>query len=129
MAMLGFAGTALAELQTQVPAGEQLAGDVFGVLLLSLTFTLASLFPKFSSGSSLKVRWGGGGACRLSHSTATHAELQQILAADLSGSLCLILNSVLSGSCCQDSTQCCAALVHPRLWEVLSTTAAHRMGP
>jgi hypothetical protein len=55
MAMLGFAGIALAELKTQVPAGEQLAGDVFGVLLLSLTFTLASIFPKFSTGRPLRV--------------------------------------------------------------------------
>jgi len=56
MAMLGFAGIALAELKNGVPAAEQLGGDVFGVLLLSITFTLASLFPKFSTGSSLKVR-------------------------------------------------------------------------
>jgi hypothetical protein len=55
MAMLGFAGIALSELKTQVPAGEQLAGDVIGVLLLSLTFTLASIFPKFSTGRPLKV--------------------------------------------------------------------------
>lgn len=54
MAMLGFAGIALSELKTQVPAGEQLAGDVIGVLLLSLTFTLASIFPKFSTGRPLK---------------------------------------------------------------------------
>lgn len=56
MAMLGFAGIALAELKNGVPAAEQLGGDIFGVLLLSITFTLASLFPKFSTGSSLKVR-------------------------------------------------------------------------
>lgn len=66
MAMLGFAGTALAELKTQVPAGEQLAGDLFGVLLLSLTFTLASIFPKFSTGRPLRVSVGrGGGGCGL----------------------------------------------------------------
>lgn len=58
MAMLGFAGIALAELKEQTPAGEQLAGDVFGVLLLSITFTLASLFPKFSTGRPLKVSTG-----------------------------------------------------------------------
>jgi hypothetical protein len=55
MAMLGFAGIALAELKDHVPAAEQLGSDVFGVLLLSITFTLASLFPKFSTGTSLKV--------------------------------------------------------------------------
>lgn len=55
MAMLGFAGIALAELKDKVPAGEQLANDVVGVVLLSLTFTLASLLPKFLSGYSLKV--------------------------------------------------------------------------
>ena len=58
MAMLGFAGIALAELKSGVPAGEQLAGDVGGVLLLSLTFLFASLFPKFSTGRALKVRRG-----------------------------------------------------------------------
>ena len=60
MAMLGFAGMALTELKTQVPAAEQLSGDVVGVLLLSITLTLASLFPKFSSGTSLRVRQGWG---------------------------------------------------------------------
>lgn len=58
MAMLGFAGMALTELKTQVPAAEQLSGDVVGVLLLSITLTLASLLPKFSSGTSLRVRQG-----------------------------------------------------------------------
>jgi hypothetical protein len=55
MAMLGFAGIALAELQQQVPAAEQFANDVSGVALLSITLTLASIFPKFVSGCSLKV--------------------------------------------------------------------------
>lgn len=60
MAMLGFAGIALAELQQQVPAAEQFSNDVSGVLLLSVTLTLASIFPKFVSGTSLKVRPGRG---------------------------------------------------------------------
>jgi hypothetical protein len=59
MAMLGFAGMAAAELKDHVPAAEQLAGDVIGVLLLSATFLLASLFPKFNTGFSLKVGVGG----------------------------------------------------------------------
>lgn len=61
MAMLGFAGIALAELKDHIPAAEQLGGDVFGVLLLSITFTLASIFPKFSTGCSLKVGFQGPG--------------------------------------------------------------------
>jgi hypothetical protein len=61
MAMLGFAGIALAELKDHVPAAEQLGSDVFGVLLLSITFTLASLFPKFSTNRSLKVGAQGHG--------------------------------------------------------------------
>ncbi|KAF6256902.1 early light-inducible protein [Scenedesmus sp. NREL 46B-D3] len=54
MAMIGFAGIALAELQQQVPAAEQFANDVSGVALLSITLTLASIFPKFVSGCSLQ---------------------------------------------------------------------------
>jgi hypothetical protein len=54
MAMLGFAGIALAELKEQIPAAEQFSNDVGGVLLLGITLTLASIFPKFVSGSSLK---------------------------------------------------------------------------
>lgn len=61
MAMLGFAGIALAELKDHVPAAEQLGGDVVGVLLLSITFTLASIFPKFSTGHALKVGAQGQG--------------------------------------------------------------------
>jgi hypothetical protein len=56
MAMLGFAGIAVTELTSKVPAAEQLAGDVIGVALLSLTFTLASIVPKFNTGRSLQVR-------------------------------------------------------------------------
>jgi hypothetical protein len=56
MAMLGFAGVALTELTQQVPAAEQFANDVSGVLLLTATLTFASIFPKFVSGCSLKVR-------------------------------------------------------------------------
>lgn len=60
MAMLGFAGIALAELQTGVPAAEQFANDVAGVSLLAVALTFASIFPKFVSGCSLKVRrWPG----------------------------------------------------------------------
>jgi len=59
MAMLGFAGIALAELKEQIPAAEQFSDDVGGVLLLGITLTLASIFPKFVSGSSLKVWWQG----------------------------------------------------------------------
>lgn len=55
MAMLGFAGIALTELKSGVPAAEQLGGDIGGVLLLIISFTLASIFPKFSTGRSLKV--------------------------------------------------------------------------
>eukprot|EP00882_Tetradesmus_deserticola_P011525 GHRQ01012192.1.p2 GENE.GHRQ01012192.1~~GHRQ01012192.1.p2 ORF type:complete len:132 (+),score=50.15 GHRQ01012192.1:307-702(+) len=55
MAMLGFAGIALTELQQQVPAAEQFANDVAGVALLSLALTLGSIFPKFVSGCSLQV--------------------------------------------------------------------------
>lgn len=55
MAMIGFAGIALAELQQGVGAGEQFAGDAVGVTLLSLALTFASIFPKFVSGTSLKV--------------------------------------------------------------------------
>lgn len=54
MAMLGFAGIALAELQTGVPAAEQFANDVAGVSLLAVALTFASIFPKFVSGCSLK---------------------------------------------------------------------------
>lgn len=55
MAMLGFAGIAITELQKGIPAAEQFAGDVVGVSLLSLSLLLGSLAPKFASGSSLKV--------------------------------------------------------------------------
>jgi hypothetical protein len=74
--MMGWAGIALAELKSGVPAAEQFGSDIGGVLLLSVTLTLASLFPKFVSGSSLKVcasklmriwegRHLGGGTCSL----------------------------------------------------------------
>jgi hypothetical protein len=56
MAMIGFAGIALTELTQQVPAAEQFANDVPGVLLLAAALTFASIFPKFVSGCSLKVR-------------------------------------------------------------------------
>lgn len=55
MAMLGFVGIMLAEHSSKVPALEQFGDDVVGVTLLSIAITLGSIFPKFASGSSLKV--------------------------------------------------------------------------
>ncbi|KAI8476835.1 MAG: hypothetical protein J3K34DRAFT_399598 [Monoraphidium minutum] len=54
VAMLGFVGIMLAEHGDKVPAAEQFGSDFLGVTLLALSITLASLFPKFASGSSLK---------------------------------------------------------------------------
>ncbi|KAF8068235.1 Low molecular mass early light-inducible protein HV90 [Scenedesmus sp. PABB004] len=75
LAMLGFAGIALAEFKQQVPAAEQFGADVGGVALLSLALTFASIFPKFVSGSSLKdlhasatsanLAGSGGGAAQV----------------------------------------------------------------
>jgi len=56
VAMLGFVGIMLAEHGSKTPALEQFGDDVLGIALLSLAITLGSLFPKFASGSSLKVR-------------------------------------------------------------------------
>lgn len=56
LAMLGFVGIMLAEKSSKIGALEQFGGDFLGVALLSITLTLASVFPKFASGSSLKVR-------------------------------------------------------------------------
>jgi hypothetical protein len=81
MAMLGFAGIALTELNQQVPAAEQFANDVSGVALLAVTLTFASIFPKFVSGCSLKVRCIGVvvqrsvAASRKKHSTSKHMQL------------------------------------------------------
>jgi hypothetical protein len=54
--MLGFVGIMLAEHGSKTPALEQFGDDFLGVALLSLAITLGSIFPKFASGSSLKVR-------------------------------------------------------------------------
>lgn len=54
VAMLGFVGTMLAEHSDKTPVLEQFGSDVAGVALLSVAITLASLFPKFASGSSLR---------------------------------------------------------------------------
>ena len=51
--MLGFAAIAAAELSTQTPALEQFGSDWLGVALMSVTLSLASVFPKLVSGSSL----------------------------------------------------------------------------
>jgi hypothetical protein len=56
VAMLGFVGIMLAEHGSKTPALEQFGDDFLGVALLSLAITLGSIFPKFASGSSLKVR-------------------------------------------------------------------------
>ncbi|GBF91343.1 hypothetical protein Rsub_03663 [Raphidocelis subcapitata] len=55
-AMMGFVAIMLAEHSSKTPALESIGGDFFGVALLSLAITLGSIFPKFASGSSLKVR-------------------------------------------------------------------------
>jgi hypothetical protein len=85
VAMLGFVGIMLAEHGSKTPALEQFGGDFLGVTLLSLAITFASLFPKFASGSSLKVgacrgrraacrvarcRQGGGGRARSAQATS-----------------------------------------------------------
>lgn len=63
--MLGFVAIMMAEAGSKTPALESFGGDVLGVVLLSITLTLATIFPKFASGSSLKVRARGGGCAAL----------------------------------------------------------------
>lgn len=70
--MLGFVAIMMAEAGSKTPALESFGGDVLGVVLLSITLTLATIFPKFASGSSLKVRARGGGLRR----AAAHAAPQ-----------------------------------------------------
>jgi hypothetical protein len=52
--MLGFVGVALAEHKDGVPALSQLGDDWLGPLLLAVSLTMASVFPKIVSGTSLK---------------------------------------------------------------------------
>lgn len=54
LAMLGFLGIALAEHKDGVSAVSQLGGDVLGPLLLALSLTMASVFPKIVSGTPLR---------------------------------------------------------------------------
>lgn len=74
--MLGFAGIALAELKTQVPAAEQFGDDVVGVALLAAALTVGSIFPKFVSGSSLKVSRARAPAATADTAAAAHAQLR-----------------------------------------------------
>jgi hypothetical protein len=54
LAMLGFLAAALAERKDGTPVLEQLGGDWLGPLLLAVSLTMASIFPKIVSGTSLK---------------------------------------------------------------------------
>lgn len=53
-AMLGFTGLALTEVSSHTPALEQVANSIPAIILVSLTFTVATILPKLVSGSSLK---------------------------------------------------------------------------
>lgn len=54
VAMLGFASVAAAELSSKTPALEQ-AGDAWlSIVFVSALFSIASIMPKFISGTSLK---------------------------------------------------------------------------
>lgn len=53
-AMLGFTGLALTEFSKHTPALEQIANSIPAIILVSLTFTVATVLPKLVSGSSLK---------------------------------------------------------------------------
>jgi hypothetical protein len=53
LSMIGFVGIALAEHKDGVAALAQLGDDWLGPLLLAISLTMASVFPKIVSGSSL----------------------------------------------------------------------------